>query len=205
MSFPHCQPRTPGQVAARLKRPPSCWRPSDEPFQVERGAADSEPVPGAFEPPVESTPTKTPTSPALIARRSAIKTRSQTANRIYSVIDTAPETIRARFHSQPVREVVTAAARFHSADIDDPIDAAKCDCVISPAAGKPPTTIVELDHLTRSWRPRAPPAQSRSMTSRYDRRGRTRSSRHQGDTGICDGPKVLFRPGDTRLGEGARR
>ncbi|HET9547199.1 MAG TPA: hypothetical protein VFO97_05155 [Desertimonas sp.] len=66
------------------------------------------------------------------------------------MIDTAPETIRARFHSQPVREVVTAAARFHSGGIDDPIDAAKCDSVTSPAAGKPPTTIVELDHFTHS-------------------------------------------------------
>ena len=31
------------------------------------------------------------------------------------------------------------------------------------------------------------PARSRSTTSRRDRPGRTRSSRHQGDTGICDG------------------
>src|SRR5215207_6356698 len=42
----------------------------------------------------------------LIARRSAIKTRSQTANRIYAVIDTAPESLRARFHGQPVSDVV---------------------------------------------------------------------------------------------------
>lgn len=62
----------------------------------------------------------------LIARRSAIKTRSQTANRIYSVIDTAPEVIRARFHGEPIRDVVFVAARFHRHDIDDPVDAAKC-------------------------------------------------------------------------------
>ena len=62
----------------------------------------------------------------MIARRSAMKTRSQTANRIHSVIDTAPETIRARFHGQPVRHVVTIAARFHRGVIDDPHDAARC-------------------------------------------------------------------------------
>ena len=71
----------------------------------------------------------------LIARRSALKTRSQTANRIHSVIDTAPETIRARFHGQPVTQVVGAAARFHRHDIDDPVAAAKC----------------ALRHLARRW------------------------------------------------------
>jgi transposase len=71
----------------------------------------------------------------LIARRSAMKTRSQTANRIYAVIDTAPESLRARFHGQPVSDVVAVAARFHRGDIDDPHDAAKC----------------ALRHLARRW------------------------------------------------------
>lgn len=56
----------------------------------------------------------------LIARRSAMKTRSQTANRIYAVIDTAPESLRARFHGQPVSDVVAAAARFTSIDSPPP-------------------------------------------------------------------------------------
>ena len=71
----------------------------------------------------------------LIARRSAMKTRSQTANRIYAVIDIAPEALRARFHGQPVSDVVAVAARFHRSDIDDPHDAAKC----------------ALRHLARRW------------------------------------------------------
>jgi len=71
----------------------------------------------------------------LVARRSALKARSQTANQIYAVIDTAPEELRARFHGQPVREVVRVAARFHRSDIDSPHAAAKC----------------ALRHLARRW------------------------------------------------------
>jgi transposase len=61
-----------------------------------------------------------------VARRSALKARSQTANQIYAVIDTAPEELRSRFHGQPVRNVVAIAARFHRGDVSTPHDAAKC-------------------------------------------------------------------------------
>jgi transposase len=60
-----------------------------------------------------------------VARRSGLKARSQTANQIYAVIDTAPEELRSRFHGQPVRDVVAVAARFHRGDVRTPHDAAK--------------------------------------------------------------------------------
>jgi transposase len=70
-----------------------------------------------------------------VARRSALKARTQTANQIHSIIDTAPEELRARFHGRPVRDVVAVAARFHRSSLDTPHDAAKCT----------------LRHLARRW------------------------------------------------------
>jgi len=70
-----------------------------------------------------------------VARRSALKARSQTANQIYAVIDAAPEELRSRFHGQPVRDVVAVAARFHRGEVSTPHDAAKC----------------ALRHLVRRW------------------------------------------------------
>jgi len=71
-----------------------------------------------------------------VARRSALKARSQAANQIHSIIDTAPEELRSRFHRVPVAQVAATAARFHrSAAIDTPHDAAKC----------------ALRHLARRW------------------------------------------------------
>jgi len=71
-----------------------------------------------------------------VARRSALKARSQAANQIYSIVDTAPEELRSRFHRVPVSQVVAVAARFHrSPTIDTPHDAAKC----------------ALWHLARRW------------------------------------------------------
>jgi transposase len=70
-----------------------------------------------------------------VARRSALKARSQTANQIHSIIDTAPEELRGRFHGLPVRDVVAVAARFRRGEIATPHDAAKC----------------ALRHLARRW------------------------------------------------------
>lgn len=70
-----------------------------------------------------------------VARRSALKARSQTANQVYAIIDTAPEELRSRFHGLPVRVVADTAARFHRSPISSPLDAAKCS----------------LRHLARRW------------------------------------------------------
>lgn len=71
-----------------------------------------------------------------VARRSALKARSQAANQIHSIIDTAPEELRSRFHRVPVAQVAATAARFHrSPSIESPLAAAKC----------------ALRHLGRRW------------------------------------------------------
>jgi transposase len=70
-----------------------------------------------------------------VARRSALKARSQTANQIYAIVNTAPDELRARFHGHPVRDVADTAARFHRNQITSPLEAAKCS----------------LRHLARRW------------------------------------------------------
>jgi transposase len=70
-----------------------------------------------------------------VARRSALKARSQTANQIYAIVTTAPDELRARFHGRPVDVVVETAARFHRSPITSPLEAAKC----------------ALRHLARRW------------------------------------------------------
>ena len=47
-----------------------------------------------------------------IARRSAMKARTQAGNQIHAVIDTAPEPLRRRFAGRATADIVTEAARF---------------------------------------------------------------------------------------------
>ena len=70
-----------------------------------------------------------------VARRSAMKARTQAANQIHAVVDTAPEDLRARFHRTPVHDIAATAARFHRVPIDSPHAAAK----------------TALRHLARRW------------------------------------------------------
>ncbi len=58
-------------------------------------------------------------------RRSAIKGRTQAANQIHSVIDTAPEQLRASLLGLSERERITKAARLRVTDATTPIGAAK--------------------------------------------------------------------------------
>jgi len=60
-----------------------------------------------------------------IARRSAMKARTQAGNQIHAVVDTSPEELRHRFHGHPTTQIVAVAARFHRRYPDTPIDAAK--------------------------------------------------------------------------------
>ena len=48
-----------------------------------------------------------------IARRRAMKARTQAANQIHAVIDTAPDELRRRFTGRPTDEIVADTARFH--------------------------------------------------------------------------------------------
>jgi transposase len=60
------------------------------------------------------------------ARRSADKARTQAANQIHSILDTAPETLRAELRDLPLRQIVARAACFRpNASLTDPLTAAK--------------------------------------------------------------------------------
>ena len=65
-----------------------------------------------------------------LARRTAIKARSQAANQIHSVIDTAPEQLRAQLieRSGPAR--IARCARLRPADMATPLGAAKAALAI---------------------------------------------------------------------------
>jgi transposase len=60
-----------------------------------------------------------------VARRSAMKARTQAANQIHSVIDTASEQVRAGLLCLSERERIAKAARLRLVDVSRPVDAAK--------------------------------------------------------------------------------
>lgn len=60
-----------------------------------------------------------------LARRSAIKARTQAANQIHSVIDTAPEELRAQLIVLPMSVRVARCSRFRPGDVSSPVGAAK--------------------------------------------------------------------------------
>jgi transposase len=60
-----------------------------------------------------------------LARRSATKGRTQAANQIHSVIDTAPEELRDQLIGLPTSARIARCARLRPADIATPIGAAK--------------------------------------------------------------------------------
>ncbi len=60
-----------------------------------------------------------------VARRSAMKARTQAANQIHSVIDTAPEQLRSSLLGLRERERITKASRLRATDPSTPIGAAK--------------------------------------------------------------------------------
>jgi transposase len=60
-----------------------------------------------------------------VARRSAMKARTQAANQVHSVIDTAPEELRAKLIGLKERERITKAARMRSNNTSTPLGAAK--------------------------------------------------------------------------------
>jgi transposase len=59
-----------------------------------------------------------------VARRSANKARTQAANQIHAVLDTAPAELRQRFTGQPTVEIIAQAARLHRRLPTSPLDAA---------------------------------------------------------------------------------
>src|SRR4051794_38952953 len=64
-----------------------------------------------------------------------MKARTQTANQIHAVVDTAPEELRRMLIGQPIAEMVAKAARLRPDRIGTPMGAAK----------------LALRHLARRW------------------------------------------------------
>jgi transposase len=60
-----------------------------------------------------------------VARRSAMKARTQAANQIHSVIDTAPEQLRAALIGLSERQRIAKTARLRATDPSTPLGAAK--------------------------------------------------------------------------------
>ena len=60
-----------------------------------------------------------------LARRSAVKARTQAANQIHSVIDTAPEELRAQLIALPTTARIARCSRLRPADVATPLGAAK--------------------------------------------------------------------------------
>lgn len=60
-----------------------------------------------------------------VARRSAIKARTQAANQLHSLVVTAPEELRSTLRPLPLKELVATAARFRPGPPTTPRDATK--------------------------------------------------------------------------------
>lgn len=60
-----------------------------------------------------------------VARRSAIKVRTQAANQLHAVLLTAPDELRASFRNLSTTEIVDRAARMRPGRVDNPTAAAK--------------------------------------------------------------------------------
>lgn len=60
-----------------------------------------------------------------VARRSAIKARSQAAHQIHSLVSTAPDELRDQLRNLRLRDLVDTATRFRPGDPTDPVQATK--------------------------------------------------------------------------------
>lgn len=60
-----------------------------------------------------------------VTRRSAMRSRSQVANQIYALTDTAPDELRTQLRDLEIRARIARAARFHLGALDTPVGAAK--------------------------------------------------------------------------------
>ena len=60
-----------------------------------------------------------------VARRSAVRSRTQAMNQLHSLVQTAPETLRGKLRSLGANELVATAARFRTKGIGSVVDATK--------------------------------------------------------------------------------
>jgi transposase len=95
-----------------------------------------------------------------VARNSAVKQRTQTANQIRSVIATAPSPLRAGLEHKTLTQITQTANRYRPGNPTDPYQAAKLSLkVLSARWQRLGQEITELDlHLNALIRTVAPPA-----------------------------------------------
>lgn len=60
-----------------------------------------------------------------VARRSAIRARTQAVNQLHALVTTAPEELRARFRDLGPKDLVSAASRLRHGALDTPMQATK--------------------------------------------------------------------------------
>jgi len=80
-----------------------------------------------------------------VARRGALKARTQAANQLRDLIVTAPGPLRERLAPLPTNERVAIAARFRPGELTDPTEAAKAAMAI--VARRHQTLTAEIDQL----------------------------------------------------------
>lgn len=82
-----------------------------------------------------------------LARNSAVKARTQAANQIHAVINTAPEQLRTSLEGRSISSVAHDAARFRPGDLTTPMAAAKRTLLVLSRRWLALTAeIKELDH-----------------------------------------------------------
>jgi transposase len=82
-----------------------------------------------------------------VPRNSAMKSRTQVANQIHTLIDTAPDQLRARLRNRPIRELVTEMVRWRPGPPIDPSTAHRYSLHL--LARRWQTLSAELDNLNQ--------------------------------------------------------
>jgi transposase len=83
-----------------------------------------------------------------VARRSAIKARSQAAHQLHCLVSTAPDELRDQLRTRRLAELVETAARFRPGDLRDPTQATKT--ALRSIARRYQQLTAEIDDLDHS-------------------------------------------------------
>jgi transposase len=99
-----------------------------------------------------------------VARRSAIRARSQAANQLHSLLVTAPDPLRHQLRELPVARLVQVAATFRPGSLTDPLAATKF--TLRELARRYQLLTAELDRLDAELAVLAPKAAPRLLARR---------------------------------------
>jgi transposase len=99
-----------------------------------------------------------------VARRSAIRARSQAANQLHSLLVTAPDPLRQQLRELPLARLVQVAATFRPGSLTDPLAATKF--TLRELARRYQLLTAELDRLDAQLAALAPKAAPRLLARR---------------------------------------